>query len=173
MTDEWHLSCAQVKTTEDGLSSLIFTSEGDMRQALNNLQSTHSGFGIITTENVFKVCDQPHPIVVQTMLKACEKGDVVGALEKLEGLWREGYAAVDIVTTVFRVTKAFDQLVVDRCLVRMKSGSRYTDRFVSPWSVRSSLDWTSSPNSSSSRCVYCPSSRLSTLLLLSFLPFSP
>jgi replication factor C subunit 2/4 len=83
-----------------------------MRQALNNLQSTHSGFGIITTENVFKVCDQPHPIVVQTMLKACEKGDVVGALEKLEGLWAEGYAAVDIVTTIFRVTKAFDQSVL-------------------------------------------------------------
>lgn len=82
-----------------------------MRQALNNLQSTYAGFGIITTENVFKVCDQPHPLVVQTMLKACDKGDVVIALEKLEGLWNEGYAAVDIVTTIFRVTKAFDQYV--------------------------------------------------------------
>jgi len=80
-----------------------------MRQALNNLQSTHSGFGIITTENVFKVCDQPHPIVVQKMIRCCAKGDVTGALECLEGLWEEGYAAVDIVTTVFRVVKVFDE----------------------------------------------------------------
>ena len=88
---------------------MIFTSEGDMRQALNNLQSTHSGFGLITTENVFKVCDQPHPIVVQKMMRACAKGDINAALGCLEGLWEEGYAAVDIVTTVFRVVKVFDE----------------------------------------------------------------
>lgn len=99
----------QVVTTDDGLQSLIFTSEGDMRQALNNLQSTHSGFGIITTENVFKVCDQPHPLVVRRMMKCCAVGDVQGALEKLEGLWEEGYAAVDIVTTIFRVVKSYEE----------------------------------------------------------------
>lgn len=83
-----------------------------MRQALNNLQSTHSGFGIITTENVFKVCDQPHPVVVQQMLRCCAKGDVDGALEKLDALWEDGYAAIDIVTTVFRVVKVFDECVL-------------------------------------------------------------
>jgi replication factor C subunit 2/4 len=101
----------KVKTTDDGLSSLIFTAEGDMRQALNNLQSTHSGFGLITTENVFKVCDQPHPVVVQQMLRSCAKGDIDGALEKLDALWEDGYAAIDIVTTVFRVVKVFDECV--------------------------------------------------------------
>lgn len=101
-----------METTDDGLSALIFTSEGDMRQALNNLQSTQSGFGIITPANVFKVCDQPHPVVVQQMMRACAKGEVGHALEKLEGLWTEGYAAVDIVTTIFRVVKSFDESVL-------------------------------------------------------------
>lgn len=82
-----------------------------MRQALNNLQSTHSGFGLITTENVFKVCDQPHPVVVQQMLRACAKADVDTALERLDALWEDGYAAIDIVTTVFRVVKVFDECV--------------------------------------------------------------
>jgi replication factor C subunit 2/4 len=36
---------------------LIFTAEGDMRYALNNLQATDAGFDKITKENVFKVCD--------------------------------------------------------------------------------------------------------------------
>jgi replication factor C subunit 2/4 len=45
----------------DGVEAIIFTAEGDMRYALNNLQATAAGFGKITKLNVFKVCDQPHP----------------------------------------------------------------------------------------------------------------
>src|SRR5689334_16740673 len=46
---------AQVTMTDDGLHALIFTAEGDMRQAINNLQSTFYGFKLVTQENVFKV----------------------------------------------------------------------------------------------------------------------
>jgi len=41
--------------TEDGLASIVFTANGDMRQAINNLQSTFTGFNIVNMENVFKV----------------------------------------------------------------------------------------------------------------------
>jgi replication factor C subunit 2/4 len=41
--------------TDDGLEAVLFTAEGDMRQALNNLQSTHAGYGFVNRENVFKV----------------------------------------------------------------------------------------------------------------------
>lgn len=44
-----------VDYTEDGLDAIIFTAQGDMRQALNNLQSTKEGFGFVNSENVFKV----------------------------------------------------------------------------------------------------------------------
>ncbi|KAH0625694.1 hypothetical protein JD844_033892 [Phrynosoma platyrhinos] len=36
-----------VQYTDDGLEAIIFTAQGDMRQTLNNLQSTHSGFGFV------------------------------------------------------------------------------------------------------------------------------
>jgi replication factor C subunit 2/4 len=100
----------QVQYNDDGLTALIFTAEGDMRQAINNLQSTHSGFGFVSADNVFKVCDQPHPIVVQSMIRACLKGEIDPALEKLHELWDQGYSAVDIVVTLFRVVKTFDEL---------------------------------------------------------------
>jgi len=100
----------QVQYNDDGLTALIFTAEGDMRQAINNLQSTFSGFGFVSGESVFKVCDQPHPARVQRMVSACHKGDVEGALQGLQELWGQGYSAVDIVVTVFRVTKTFDEL---------------------------------------------------------------
>lgn len=99
----------QVKYNDDGLTALIFTAEGDMRQAINNLQSTFSGFGFVSGTNVFKVCDQPHPVLVQAIIRACHKGDVDGAMEKLTELWDQGYSAVDIVVTIFRVVKTIDE----------------------------------------------------------------
>jgi replication factor C subunit 2/4 len=100
-----------VQYNDDGLTALIFTSEGDMRQAINNLQSTHSGFSFVSGDNVFKVCDQPHPIAVQVMIRSCLKGDIDGVMVKLNELWEQGYSAVDIVVTIFRVVKVFDEQV--------------------------------------------------------------
>ncbi|GAO50338.1 P-loop containing nucleoside triphosphate hydrolase protein [Saitoella complicata NRRL Y-17804] len=99
-----------VKYSEDGLAALIFSAEGDMRQAVNNLQSTVAGFGFVSADNVFKVCDQPHPIAVQSLLLACHRGQIDPALETLRELWDKGYSAVDIVTTMFRVAKNMDQM---------------------------------------------------------------
>lgn len=48
----------KLHTQQDGIEALIFTAEGDMRYALNNLQATAAGFDKqITKDNVFKVCD--------------------------------------------------------------------------------------------------------------------
>jgi replication factor C subunit 2/4 len=52
-----------------GLEAIVFTAEGDMRNALNSLQSTVSGFGLVTAENVFKVCDQPQPTKVRAAIQ--------------------------------------------------------------------------------------------------------
>uniref|UniRef100_A0A8C9EYF5 Replication factor C subunit 2 n=1 Tax=Pavo cristatus TaxID=9049 RepID=A0A8C9EYF5_PAVCR len=69
-----------VPYTDDGLEAIIFTAQGDMRQALNNLQSTYSGFGFINSENVFKI---------------------------LAHLWRLGYSPEDVIGNIFRVCKTF------------------------------------------------------------------
>ncbi|EDS31728.1 replication factor C subunit 2 [Culex quinquefasciatus] len=90
---------------EDGLEAIVFTAQGDMRQALNNLQSTANGFGHISGANVFKVCDEPHPMLVQDMLEHCVKGDVHKAYKIMAKLWRLGYAAEDIIGNIFRVCK--------------------------------------------------------------------
>lgn len=91
-----------------GLEALLFTAEGDMRNALNNLQSTFAGFGIVTEETVFKVCDQPHPVTVREIIRCASLGDVDGSLAHLMTLVNEGYAPVDIIGTLFRVTRTFD-----------------------------------------------------------------
>lgn len=81
-----------------------------MRQAINNLQSTWSGFGFVSQDNVFKICDQPHPLEIRRMIKFCQQGNIDQALARIDKLWGDGYSAVDIVTTVFRVVKGMDDL---------------------------------------------------------------
>ena len=46
----------QVPYVHEGLEAIIFTADGDMRQALNNLQATHFGFGLVDAAAVFKAC---------------------------------------------------------------------------------------------------------------------
>ena len=64
----------QISFTKDGLEALIFTADGDMRYALNNLQATAAGFSMVNKDNVFKVCDQPHPDLMENVLKSCLNG---------------------------------------------------------------------------------------------------
>lgn len=77
----------KVKHSDDGIAALVFSAEGDMRQAINNLQSTWAGFGFVSGDNVFRVVDSPHPVKVQAMIKACWEGKVDVALDTLNELW--------------------------------------------------------------------------------------
>lgn len=97
-----------VKYTNDGLEALIFTAEGDMRQAINNLQSTVAGYGLVNGENVFKIVDSPHPLIVKKMLTSNSLDESITILK--HELWDKGYSAVDIVTTCFRVTKTLYEI---------------------------------------------------------------
>ncbi len=111
-----------VKYSEDGLAALIFTAEGDMRQAINNLQACVAGFDFVSGENVFKVADQPSPIAVQSLLASCQKGDIDSAMEKLREIWSKGYSAIDIISTMFKVVKNMDSLPDNAKLEFIKAG---------------------------------------------------
>ncbi|XP_046360276.1 replication factor C subunit 2-like [Haliotis rufescens] len=94
-----------VSFNDEGLEAIIFTAQGDMRQAINNLQSTFQGFGHVSTENVFKVCDEPHPVTIKHMLDHCVTGNLDEAYKMMAHLWGLGYSPHDIITIIFRVCK--------------------------------------------------------------------
>jgi len=100
----------EVQYSDDGIAALVFSAEGDMRQAINNLQSTWTGSGFVSGDSVFKVVDSPHPIKVQAMLKNCAEGKVDASLDILRELWDLGYSSHDIISTMFRVTKSMPGL---------------------------------------------------------------
>jgi replication factor C subunit 2/4 len=51
------------------------------------------------------VCDQPHPLLIRSIISECDVGDLDKALQQLGYLWGLGYSAVDIIGTMFRVLK--------------------------------------------------------------------
>jgi replication factor C subunit 2/4 len=75
-----------------------------MRYALNNLQATASGFDkIISKENVYKVCDQPHPEIVENVISMALKGQFTKSCAEVDKIFNEGYNLVDIVHSLTRV----------------------------------------------------------------------
>jgi replication factor C subunit 2/4 len=83
-----------------------------MRNALNSLQATYSGFGHVNNENVFKVCDQPHPQTLKRVIKKCQDGNTTEAQDIIMHLWGSGYASTDIIQTLFRYLVAIILLFV-------------------------------------------------------------
>ena len=54
------------------------------------------------------MCDQPHPLVITDILTQCLVGNLDGAYASLKQLFDGGYAASDIITTLFRVGKSHE-----------------------------------------------------------------
>ena len=97
-----------VPCTDSGLEALVFTAEGDMRNALNNMQSAFIGFGTVTRESVLRVCDTPQPHDLAVAIGACVQGDWSKGYDVLEGLYTKGYSVGDIVGALLRVLKGFE-----------------------------------------------------------------
>ncbi|EKX72791.1 replication factor C subunit 4, putative [Theileria equi strain WA] len=97
-----------LKYTNDGMEALLFSADGDLRRAVNNLQNVSAGFDLITKENVFKVCDIPSPDLIQKMLSDCLNGNWRMAHEKAAELLELGHSPLDIIITMRSVLKSFN-----------------------------------------------------------------
>lgn len=87
---------------EDGIDAIVNTAQGDMRQALNNLQCTASGYGAVTAETVYKVCDEPHPDEILDFFEKCIHGEFHKAFAYLDQQRRNGHAYTDMLTVLHR-----------------------------------------------------------------------
>jgi len=95
----------KVPYTMEGIDAIVETAQGDMRQAINNLQLTFNGYLNVVPDNVYKLCDKPHPLVIKGVLMACYDGDFVGAIRLLNDLREKGYSCYDISHSMFNSIK--------------------------------------------------------------------
>jgi replication factor C subunit 2/4 len=85
-----------IEYDDEGMNALILTAQGDLRKAINNLQLIYNGYEIINEENVYRLCDRPHPMIIQNIFVACNDRNVKEALQLLEQLKADGFSSSDI-----------------------------------------------------------------------------
>jgi len=103
----------KINFTEDGLKTIITISQGDLRKAINNLQLTYNSYTNIIPETVYKLCDKPHPLVIQNIFVACHKKDVRTALIYLDDLRNKGYSSSDISLSMVNTLKDMNTDIFD------------------------------------------------------------
>ena len=94
-----------IQVTDDCVHAVVYTAEGDVRRALNVLQSLSTFDEVLTAETVYKIADVPHPETIEQALTMAINGDVNSAIAPIYHLYEQGYAPQDISLTILRVIK--------------------------------------------------------------------
>ncbi|NXH96948.1 RFC5 factor, partial [Pachycephala philippinensis] len=90
-----------VDVSEDGMKALVTLSSGDMRRALNILQSTSMAFGKVTEENVYTCTGHPLKSDIANILDWMLNQDFSTAYRKIMELKTlKGLALQDILTEI-------------------------------------------------------------------------
>lgn len=88
--------------TSIGINTLLFVSDQDIRQSINNLECIFYSFGKIDEDSVFKLIDKPKPYYISEILKKCFDGDYVGTINIVKSLYTKGYTPNDILLTFMK-----------------------------------------------------------------------
>ena len=97
---------------EEALRDLCLLSNGDMRQAINNLQSISIIYKNITSNIIHESLNMPYPKSIKKILKSVIiKRDYKKGLNMIDELYLKGLSINDVMNTFMRVVK--DTNVID------------------------------------------------------------
>jgi replication factor C subunit 2/4 len=98
------------KCDAKGLQAIIDTCNGDMRYALNNIQSCIVGFGEVNEENVYKIVELPRPKEIEEIYNFCLNSKFRDAIKKFRELFDEGYSCLEIISVFNRLIQDSDKI---------------------------------------------------------------
>jgi len=91
-----------VKFTEDGIKKLLFVSDYDIRQSINNLECIYYSDLEFNEDTIYKILDKPKPVYMSIILEYCLKGDLDNAIKIIIELYDKGYTPNDILLTFMK-----------------------------------------------------------------------
>ncbi len=93
----------KVKYTEEGISAIVYVAEGDLRRAINLLQTASAMANVADAKVVYRVAGLAHPEEVKGMINAAIKGKFVSARDILRNLMiNYGMSAQDVIRQLNR-----------------------------------------------------------------------
>ena len=92
----------KVPYTLEGIENLLFVSDMDIRQSINNLECIYYAFGKLESDIVYKLIDKPKPIYIEKIINNCLNGQLTDAIETTKELYYKGYYPNDILLTFMK-----------------------------------------------------------------------
>jgi len=96
-----------------GIDSIVYISDGDLRKAIHNLQVIHKSYNLVNENNVFKLCEKPHPEKIKRLIYLCFKKNLKNALICSKKLFDEGHLPTDICLSMVNFLKKYDDSPLD------------------------------------------------------------
>jgi replication factor C subunit 2/4 len=93
---------------KNGLVTICYISNGDMRKSINDLQKTAYTFGKVSKETVLSICKVPDPEEIKKIIDLCIKGELIEADNEMDNIIKQGYYYLDIVTGFIYVLDNYD-----------------------------------------------------------------
>jgi replication factor C subunit 2/4 len=88
--------------TIDGINTLLFVSDQDIRQSINNLECIYYSFGQLDENIIYKLIDKPKPYYIAQILKSCYTNDFNHTIDIVKSLYNKGYTPNDILLTFMK-----------------------------------------------------------------------
>jgi replication factor C subunit 2/4 len=88
--------------TKNGINTLLFVSDQDIRQSINNLECIYYSFGKLEEDIVYNLIDKPKPYYILEILNGCFEGDYIKIINIIKSLYNKGYTPNDILLTFMK-----------------------------------------------------------------------
>lgn len=101
----------KIKYTTDVINELLFLSDYDIRQSINNLECIYFSNMEFNIENIYKILVKPIPIIMEELYNECINNNFNNAIEIITKLYNKGYTPNDILLTFmkFLMEKQYNQ----------------------------------------------------------------
>jgi len=93
----------ELKVSDDAYKAFVYASEGDMRKAINFLQTASTLSKKVDEDAVYKVAARARPVEIKELIEAALRGDFAGARKKLTLLLNEyGMSGEDVIIQIYK-----------------------------------------------------------------------
>ena len=99
--------------TDEGIKTLIFVSDQDIRQLINNLECIYYSFGVLNEENIYKFIDKPKTFYIYEILNACYEKQFTKSINIIKDLYYKGYTPNDILLTFMKYLFEYDNIEIE------------------------------------------------------------
>lgn len=116
-----------IKYTNDGLAIIADLSKGDIRIAINSLETINNSFNIVNKETVLKIFQQPNVSIIKNIIVECFKQNIDNTFQLLNELKQNGYCNNDILIAMYNfiidfrmeedVKIKFIEIISEYCMV--------------------------------------------------------